>query len=286
MKRILSLMTAFVFCTTMLSAKTIYCKMAQDWWKADGAAVGCHSWGTGEGTDWPGVRMTPVAGETDLWSIDLDTDQVQNVIFTRVNPSDEDDLDWGAKTKDLQIPNDDKNLFTITSSEAVWGDPGCDGEWSVYGEVPTVEYYLVGWINGADSGSDSDYEALHEEYKFVNGTLVTTFTKLSYVYVKTGDNKNWYMASSYVEPAESNSVILSIASDEIKEKVAVNQNVEITFTLTENGDGTITLAYEEKKETALSTINAKKEARKVMYGNQMVIVRGENRFNVLGAEVK
>lgn len=139
MKRILSLMTAFVFCTTMLSAKTIYCKMAQDWWKVDNAAVGCHSWGTGKGTTWPGVRMTPVAGETDLWSIDLDTDQVQNVIFTRVNPSDEGDFYWGAKTKDLVIPTDGKNLFTITTSSESWGDPGCDGEWSVYGEVPPVE---------------------------------------------------------------------------------------------------------------------------------------------------
>ncbi len=137
MRKILSLITALVLCTTMMSAKTIYCKMEQGWWKADNAAVGCHTWGNpGPGTDWPGVRMTPVQGETDLWSIDLDLSKVQNVIFTRVNASGA-IADWGAKTKDLTIPTGDNNLFTITSSSAVWGDPGCEGKWSVY-NAPVV----------------------------------------------------------------------------------------------------------------------------------------------------
>ena len=149
MKKILSLITAFVLCTSFVSAKTIYCKMEQSWWKVDNAAVGCHYWGTpGPGTSWPGVRMTPVEGETDLWSIELDTDKVQNVIFTRVNPSGA-IADWGAKTKDLQIPTDDKNLFTITTSSASWGNPGCEGEWSVYGgavEKPKHDYTITVYL--------------------------------------------------------------------------------------------------------------------------------------------
>ena len=113
------------------ATKTIYCKMAQSWWKADGAAVGAYYWGTGSGPQWPGVRMTPVAGETDLWSIDIDTDKFQNIIFTRVNGSGT-VSDWGAKTADLTVPADDKNLYTITSTSPVWGDPGVAGTWSVY----------------------------------------------------------------------------------------------------------------------------------------------------------
>ena len=113
------------------ATKTIYCKMAQSWWKADGAAVGAYYWGTGSGPEWPGVRMTPVAGETDLWSIDIDTDKFQNIIFTRVNGSGA-VSDWGAKTADLTVPADDKNLYTITSTTPVWGNPGVTGTWSVY----------------------------------------------------------------------------------------------------------------------------------------------------------
>ena len=132
MKKIFTLFAALMMVFSMNAAtKTIYCKMAQSWWKADGAAVGAYYWGKGTAPAWPGVRMTPVAGETDLWSIDLDTDQYQNIIFTRVNGSGT-VSDWGAKTADLTVPTDDKNLYTITSTSPVWGSPGVAGNWSVY----------------------------------------------------------------------------------------------------------------------------------------------------------
>ena len=132
MKKFFTLFAALMMVFSMNAAtKTIYCKMAQSWWKSDGAAVGAYYWGTGTAPSWPGVRMTPVAGETDLWSIDIDTDKFQNIIFTRVNGSGA-VSDWGAKTADLTIPTDDKNLYTITSTSPVWGDPGVAGNWSVY----------------------------------------------------------------------------------------------------------------------------------------------------------
>ena len=132
MKKIFTLFAALAMVMSMSAAtKTIYCKMAQSWWKADGAAVGAYYWGTGAAPSWPGVRMTPVAGETDLWSIDIDTDKYQKIIFTRVNGSGT-VSDWGAKTADLTVPTDDKNLYTITSTSPVWGDPGVKGNWSVY----------------------------------------------------------------------------------------------------------------------------------------------------------
>ena len=133
MKKVFKLFAALMMVLSMNAAtKTIYCKMAQSWWKADGAAVGAHYWGTaGDGTAWPGTRMTPVTGETDLWSVDIDTDKYQNIIFIRVNGSGT-VSDWGAKTADLILPTDDKNLYTITSTSPVWGNPGVAGNWSVY----------------------------------------------------------------------------------------------------------------------------------------------------------
>ncbi len=109
-------------------------------------------------------------------------------------------------------------------------------------EPSTTDYYLIGYINGADYGSGDDYENLGD-YKFVDGQVRATFTEVSYVYVKTGDNKNWYLSETYVEPAESATATLKIGSKTIKEKVGVPANVEVAFTLTVNGDGTLTLAY-------------------------------------------
>ncbi len=121
------------------TTKTIYCKCEQDWWKKDGAAVAAHYWKDGgEGTTWPGVRMTAVDGETDLWKIDVDLAKYEKIIFVRVNASG-DIADWGAKSGDQTIPTDDKNLFTITSTSAVWGDPGVEGTWSKYDAGSTPE---------------------------------------------------------------------------------------------------------------------------------------------------
>lgn len=113
--------------------KTIYCKMDKDWWKADGAAVGCHTWNDGGDPKaaWPGERMTPVEGETDIWSIELDINTYHMCIFTRVN-GEGDIADWGAKTADLTIPTDENDMFTITNDDPTWGDPGCIGAWSKY----------------------------------------------------------------------------------------------------------------------------------------------------------
>lgn len=123
--------------------KTIYCKMTQDWWTKDGAAVACYTWNDkGEPkAAWPGERMTPVEGETDVWSIELDVNTYHMCIFTRVNGTG-DIADWGAKTKDLTIPTDDKDLFTIAAAE-VWGDPGCEGEWSKFEASAPVEKKVI-----------------------------------------------------------------------------------------------------------------------------------------------
>jgi surface protein len=113
--------------------KTIYCKMEYGWWTQDGAAIGIYAWGDNnqKNADYPGKRMTLADGETNIWKFDLDIAKYENCIFTRVNGSG-DIADWGAKTQDLTIPTNDDDMFTITSSTAVWGDPGCEGTWSKY----------------------------------------------------------------------------------------------------------------------------------------------------------
>ena len=129
MKKIFTLFAALAMVMSMSAAtKTVYFK-TQEWWHKDGAASAAYYWGTGGNANaWPGTRMTKVSGETNMWSIDIDTDKYQNIIFTRVNGSGNVDY-WGAKTVDLSIDN--ANFFTLSTTE-VWGDPGAAGNWSVY----------------------------------------------------------------------------------------------------------------------------------------------------------
>lgn len=171
------------------AVRTIYCKNTQSWWKADGAAVGVYCWGTG-GTKaaWPGERMTAVSGEADLWSFDVDTALYENVIFTRVNGNGT-VADWGAKTKDLTFPTDSKDLFTITTSTASWGDPGCDGEWSNLN--PVTSYSVEVYIDGVKRGT----EPIDEGY---------LPNKPTYALGKKFDG--WYTTADYQESSKIDGV--------------------------------------------------------------------------------
>ena len=164
---------------------TVFCKVTQNWWlyneSGDPAAVGVHYWGgASTGTTWPGVRMSETT-ETHVWKLNVPAD-ITGLIFTRVNAGTGAVSDWGAKTGDLTLPTDGKNLYTVTSESAVWGNPGVTGTWSAYTEdVPATDgYYVVGtrsnWkFAGAtkmDAGQGTDkaqllqYEGLaNEEFK-------------------------------------------------------------------------------------------------------------------------
>ena len=124
----------------------IYCKMTQSWWTTDGAAIGiyCYNSSAAKNANWPGVRMTAVAGETGLWYADVDVTTYTSVIFTRVNGTGT-IADWNAQTKDLTIPTDGTNCFTITTATAAWTDKNnkCSGEWSTYTPGPTTDNTTV-----------------------------------------------------------------------------------------------------------------------------------------------
>lgn len=108
--------------------------------------------------------------------------------------------------------------------------------------TPSVEYCLFGYINGANYGCEEDYETIGE-YKFVDGKLTTSFDETSYVAVKTGDNANWYMtddwAGEVTEVVLYDTSLLGVTAN----KLMVPGGVDLTFTLVENEDGSLTLSY-------------------------------------------
>lgn len=176
MAAVLSISTAF--------ATTVYCKVTQSWWTKDGAAVGVHYWGgTSAGTAWPGVRMTPVSGEEGTWTYDVPAD-VEGLIFTRVNGSG-DIAEWGAKTTDLSLPTDGKNLYTITSESAVWGDPGVTGEWSVYAGGGSEEEMDTVYTWYGKRGESSATEAIEK------GGTAAAYGGNTNIVVGSSQKTNW-----------------------------------------------------------------------------------------------
>jgi len=103
----------------------------------------------------------------------------------------------------------------------------------------TTEYYLIGYINGANYGCEEDWEN-PGQYQFVNGKLTATFEQDSYVFIKTGDNANWYMFNEYCQATSGTLVNTNKGSSE---KMFVPGGVAVTFTLVENADDSLTLSY-------------------------------------------
>ncbi len=244
--------------------RTVYFENTAGWasvngymWDASGAPVAA----------WPGDSMTHVAG--DIWSIQVPY-IAANIIFNGDGAqtgdlvlSDAYDLyvfggDWGnynpeacthewGEASVITAPNcteAGENAYTCTlcgetKSETVsaLGHSYVNRICTVCGaEKPVLDFYMVGYINGADYGCEADYENMGE-YKFVDGTLAVTFTADSYIYVKTEGNANWYMTQSYC--TDSTGTFVEGGS----EKMFVPGNQALIFTLVENSDGSLTLSY-------------------------------------------
>ncbi len=119
--------------------------------------------------------------------------------------------------------------------------------------APTTDYYLFGFINGADYGCEADYKNTGE-YIFVDGQLVATFEADSYVAIKTGGNEKWYMLNEWLGNEVTSATLYNTTTGSC-EKLFVPGGVEVTFTLTVNDDDTLQLSY-TTKATPTITLNS------------------------------
>ena len=218
---LLSMMPAAVFAAT---PDVVYLKPNSEW-LVDNARFAAYFF-QGDSNTW--VSMTDSDG--DGYYEAAVPSGYGSVIFCRMNPSGSND--WTNKwnqTADLALPTDGTNCWTLNS-----GDWAGGGSWSSHGG--SVDYYLFGFINGANYACEEDAANLGT-FKFASGKLTVTFTSDSYVAVRTNQN-GWYMTKSY--DATATSVTLYQGGSE---KMFVPGGVKVTFTLKVNTDGTLTLSY-------------------------------------------
>ncbi|MBQ3215769.1 MAG: hypothetical protein IJB11_06610, partial [Oscillospiraceae bacterium] len=161
-------------------------------WLVDSARFAAYFYGD-SGDTW--VSMTDADGD-GYYEASVPSG-FSSVIFCRMNPASSANT-WDSKwnqTGDLSIPTDGTNCWTLNS-----GDWNGGGSWSTYSgqqEEVELDYYLFGYINGANYACEEDAANLGS-YKFVNGKLTVTFDSDSYVAVKTSDNNSWYMTNGWV----------------------------------------------------------------------------------------
>lgn len=229
-----------MFAVLAVNAETVYFKNTKSYTK-----VYAYCWGGEAGGalgGWPGTEMTAVDGHDGWFSIAIPTEVDGNIIFNCGQGGD------GNQTADLVL--DAANVYYNGSA---WQSSFEGGGGTVI-EPGNGDYYLVGYINGADYGIEADHENLGD-YHFVDGKLTANFTAASYVMVKTSDNANWYMADAYMELEEGTAAVFKNTQLGAKEKVKVPGGVTLYFVLTEQEDGSLLLSYTKGGTTVLETIS-------------------------------
>lgn len=205
---------------------TVYFVNYEGWEKVYAYAYNSE---TDYAASWPGVAMT--ATQTTVLNGSLIykftvSDNYSNIIFNDGEDN---------QTADLEIMAG--QYYDIYSEQ--WYESISD--------IPEAEYTLVGYINGENVGCEDDYQGTG--YEFSNGKVTVQLDQSSWVYVKTQNNKYYYMFETYCEYSSGDIALGNT------EKMYVPEG-NVTFTLVENGNGTLTLSYpgsnvQEEEETDL-----------------------------------
>jgi hypothetical protein len=108
------------------------------------------------------------------------------------------------------------------------------------------DYYVFGYINGADYADKDDSENMGT-YKFSagsDGKLTVNFAQTSYIGVKLADNEDWFMTDGWQGSVTEVTLYSTSKLGTSANKLMVPAG-EVVLTLVENSDGTLTLSYEK-----------------------------------------
>ena len=200
----------------------------------------------GENAAWPGVPMTSL-GDNGLGGTNYSYDIPTDCTFFIFNSG---QAEGAAQTVDIYYDSAVTGWYPLDQTDdqghylvGTWTDGGGSGGGSGGGGGTSGSYYLIGYIDGADYGDGEDYANMGD-YHFVNGQVTATFSEDSYVCVKDS-NMVWYMTQGFLGTDVTsatlyNSSITGTDSDKLYVPAGTH-----TFTLSENGDGTLTLSYED-----------------------------------------
>ena len=132
------------------------------------------------------------------------------------------------------------------------------------------DYYLFGYINGSNYACEEDYANLGY-YKFVNGKLTVTFATDSYVGVKNGNNVDYCMTNGWQGTSATTATLYSTNILTTADKFYVPGGKEITFTLTVNNNGTLTLSYTTYSQPVTATPTVTPKAPSLTFRDEVTI---------------
>ena len=177
---------------------------------------------------------------------------------------DADKFQLGAKADKLHVPAGVEVTFSFSEN----GDGTASLSYTTGGEIPTQsteqtqyteptqggsgDLFLFGTTGPVDFGSGETERNQPTAYDITSGTLTTTFSEEAYVGVKKLSTNTWYMADGFPGMDATSATLYDADKFQLgtkADKLHVPAGVEVTFTFSENGDGTASLSYTTGGET-------------------------------------
>ena len=159
------------------------------------------------------------------------------------------------------------------------------------GEDEDVNYFAIGWINGADHG-EAAYDTYEDEYLFVDGKLTIDCQMGSYIAVK--DHKGNFYYSKTETTIANESVTMDWANGWTPcQKWAIPEGVNYIIIRSAKFKGQIQLERVDKatydaysyRPQGVENTKVGEKAHKVIVDGQLRIVRGERVFDATGREL-
>ena len=225
-----------------------------------------------------------------VWAVDLNDASVAG--FTRNGNLYEVSTD-GCFDFYIKLKYEADELYIGDGSDCTDGIDISGGQGGGGGDDEDVDYYAIGWINGADAG-EAAYDTYDEQYKFVDGKLTIDCRMGSYIAIKDHTG-NFYYSKTQTTIADE-SVTLDWANGWAGcEKWAIPEGVNYIIIRSATPKGQIKLERVDKttydayqwgnKSEAIENTTAKEKAHKVFIDGQLRIVRGDKVFDVTGREL-
>jgi hypothetical protein len=167
------------------------------------------------------------------------------------------------------------------------GGQGQGGE-----EVDDVNYYAIGWINGADHGEGA-YDVYEDQFLFVDGKLAIDCQMGSYIAIKDHMG-NFYYAEG-ASDATGDQVTMKWANGWSPcQKWAILQGMRYIIIRSATYKGQIQLesvdeatydAYHYGNHQAIENTEVTEKARKQIIDGQLRIIRGDKVFDATGRQL-
>jgi len=226
-----------------------------------------------------------------VWAVDLNTASVAG--FTRNGDKYEVSTD-GCFDFYIKLKYQQDELYIGNGSDCGEGidiSGGGGGQGGGGEEIDDVNFYAIGWINGADHG-EAAYDTYEDEFLFVNGKLTINCQMGSYIAIKD------HMGNFYYAEGEGNAtgstVTLKWANGWTPcQKWAILEGTQYIIIRSASFKGNIVLetvdkatydayswGYQAVEHTAVS-----EKAHKVIIDGQLRIVRGDKIFDATGRQL-